>query len=38
VGLLYRGLTGHCHAYDMLGIDTAQQEKEDDAASQVEPE
>jgi len=29
-GLLYRGLTGHCHAYSMLGIDTAQQEKEED--------
>ncbi len=23
VGLLYRGLTGHCHLYDQLGIDTA---------------
>jgi hypothetical protein len=26
-GLLYRGLTGHCHTYAMLGIDTAQGEK-----------
>jgi uncharacterized membrane protein len=23
-GLLYRGLTGHCHLYDVLGIDTAE--------------
>lgn len=23
-GLLYRGWTGHCHAYDALGIDTAE--------------
>jgi uncharacterized membrane protein len=22
-GLMYRGVTGHCHCYDMLGIDTA---------------
>ncbi|OAI56984.1 hypothetical protein AYO47_08445 [Planctomyces sp. SCGC AG-212-M04] len=29
-GLLYRGLTGHCHAYAMLGIDTAQHENEED--------
>lgn len=26
-GLLYRGLTGHCHAYEMLGIDSAQAER-----------
>ncbi len=26
-GLLYRGLTGHCHAYDMLGIDSAQRDR-----------
>jgi len=25
-GLLYRGLTGHCHAYEMLGIDSTQGE------------
>lgn len=25
-GLLYRGLTGHCYAYDALGIDTAERE------------
>jgi len=38
-GLLYRGLTGHCHGYEMLGIDTAQREKaEDERLSQVEPE
>jgi len=29
-GLLYRGLTGHCHTYGMLGVDTAQREKEKD--------
>lgn len=23
-GLIYRGMTGHCHAYDALGIDTAE--------------
>lgn len=23
-GLLYRGWTGHCHAYDMLGVDTSE--------------
>ena len=37
-GLLYRGLTGHCHGYEMLGIDTAQRETEEDELSQVEPE
>jgi hypothetical protein len=38
-GLLYRGLTGHCHAYEMLGIDSAQREKEEDERlGQVEPE
>jgi hypothetical protein len=37
-GLFYRGLTGHCHTYEMLGIDTAQREKEEDELSQVEPE
>jgi hypothetical protein len=38
-GLLYRGLTGHCHTYAMLGIDTAQGEKEEDERlSQVVPE
>jgi uncharacterized membrane protein len=26
-GLLYRGLTGHCHTYHWLGIDTAQREQ-----------
>lgn len=30
-GLLYRGLTGHCHSYEMLGIDTAQRERSTDA-------
>jgi len=29
-GLLYRGLTGHCHTYEMLGVDTAQREKEEE--------
>ncbi|MAT16522.1 MAG: cyclase [Planctomyces sp.] len=24
-GLLYRGWTGHCHTYDMLGIDTSEE-------------
>jgi hypothetical protein len=28
-GLAYRGLTGHCHAYEMLGIDSAQRERMD---------
>jgi hypothetical protein len=28
-GLLYRGMTGHCHAYEMLGIDTTQGESTD---------
>jgi len=27
-GLIYRGLTGHCHAYEMLGVDSAQCERE----------
>ncbi len=26
-GLLYRGLTGHCHAYSLLGIDSTQRER-----------
>jgi len=30
--LLYRGYTGHCHAYEMLGIDSAQQEGKQGAA------
>lgn len=30
-GLLYRGLTGHCHAYELLGIDSAHREKERDS-------
>jgi uncharacterized membrane protein len=25
--LLYRGMTGHCHGYDMLGINTAEPEE-----------
>ena len=36
-GLLYRGLTGHCHGYEMLGIDTAQREEEEEL-TQVAPE
>jgi len=32
--LLYRGYTGHCHAYDMLGIDSAQREH----SGRTEPE
>lgn len=31
-GLLYRGLTGHCHAYDLLGIDSAQQDQQQNQA------
>lgn len=23
-GLVYRGTTGHCHMYDMLGVDTSE--------------
>lgn len=27
-GFLYRGYTGHCDAYQMLGIDSAQRDRE----------
>ena len=37
-GLLYRGLTGRCHAYEMLGIDTAQLGREAQQHSLVQPE
>src|SRR5262245_57424233 len=28
-GLMYRGATGHCPAYDRLGIDTAEEEQDE---------
>src|SRR5215213_1968902 len=31
-GLALRGLTGHCHAYDAVGIDTSDGEKGDNAS------
>jgi hypothetical protein len=38
-GLFYRGLTGHCHAYEMLGVDSAQRENaEDERLGQAEPD
>ena len=38
-GLVYRGLTGHCSGYQMLGIDSAQCEKdEDERLGQAEPD
>ena len=37
-GLLYRGVTGRCHAYEMLGIDTAQREREEQQLSPVVPD
>jgi len=30
-GLIYRGATGHCPAYDRLGINTAEEEQDDEA-------
>jgi uncharacterized membrane protein len=30
-GLLYRGATGHCHTYELLGIDTADEESKEAA-------
>ncbi len=34
----YRGLTGHCHAYDMLGISTAREEDQGGITFEPEPE
>ncbi len=33
----YRGLSGHCHAYDMLGINTAREEDQDGITFEPEP-
>ncbi|HVJ67596.1 MAG TPA: DUF2892 domain-containing protein [Caulifigura sp.] len=33
-GLLYRGYTGHCHAYEMLGVDSAQTDRPQGAGRQ----
>jgi len=37
-GLLYRGFTGHCHAYEMLGIDSAQRECDQEKQSSPQPD
>jgi len=37
-GLLYRGLTGHCHAYEMLGIDSAQRERDQEKQNLTQPD
>jgi hypothetical protein len=29
-GLLYRGMTGHCHGYELLGIDSSQKDRRPD--------
>ena len=33
----YRGLTGHCHAYDLLGVSTASQDDPDGITFEPEP-
>ena len=35
LGLLYRGMTGHCHAYDALGISTAEGSATEGTASRI---